>query len=356
MIPISRREDSNRIHFLSYASDGGLGFQCCSSGGSATGSYYVPNGSGLTTLNDGEWHQIAQVRKFGSGGFTQLYLDGVVVPGSYSAGSATDVPAELDAPLIIGRQLSASPGQFTGHVDDVEIYDRALTDSEIAAKYVAPATDLVARYDLNGNAQDASSAANHGTLVGTAVAVTGRTGVAATALSFAAGQYVTIPSSAALKGLGYEVTVVFWVKRGTTDLTGGMIPISRREDSNRIHFLAYASAGGFGFQCCSTGGSATGSYYVPTGSGLSALNDGAWHQIAQVRRFGIGGYTQLYVDGVALPGSYSAGSATDAPAAFDAPLILGRQLSASPGQFTGFLDDVRIYRVALTAPQIALIP
>jgi hypothetical protein len=214
---------------------------------------------------------------------------------------------------------------------------------------------LVAFYPLDGNGSDASGNGNNGTLSGTTSA-TGHTGQAGTALSFSGSAVVTVPSSSALKALTGDMTLVFWVKRGATPITNTMIPVSRRESSNRIHFLTYAQPGGFGFQCCSSGGSATGMFYVPGGNGLTTLNDGNWHQIAVLRRFGSAGFTTLYVDGNVVSGTYSSGAATDIAPSIDAALLIGRQDSASPGQFAGFLDNVYIFNTILTQAQIQALP
>jgi Concanavalin A-like lectin/glucanases superfamily/Bacterial Ig-like domain (group 2) len=224
-----------------------------------------------------------------------------------------------------------------------------------AAITVTPATipaGLVASYPLDGNGNDESGNRNTGTLVGSPLPAVGRRGLANTALEFVTGSYVSAPSIDAVKNLTQELTLVFWVKRGTTPIAETMIPVSRRESGNRIHFLAYAQPGGFGFQCCSLGGSETGSFYRPTGSALSVINDGNWHQYALVRIFGAGGSSRLFLDGVELPGEYSSGSATAIPASISAALLIGRQASTSPGQFVGLLDDVMIFNKALTSTEI----
>ncbi|MFB0553358.1 MAG: LamG-like jellyroll fold domain-containing protein [Phycisphaerae bacterium] len=86
-----------------------------------------PQGHSTTPINDGEWHFMTYVR---SGATGYIYVDGVQ-ENSYAAGfnfSATDL-------WSIGQEWdSGGPSGFlTGTVDDVYIYDRALTDEEIQA-------------------------------------------------------------------------------------------------------------------------------------------------------------------------------------------------------------------------------
>ncbi|MEV0554552.1 sialidase family protein [Streptomyces sp. NPDC050597] len=74
--------------------------------------------------NDGEWHHLALRR---GGGQLTLFVDGT------SAGTA-DVPGSVsrNAPfgVHIGQKLD-SRAHFTGAIDDVRVYDRALSDAEL---------------------------------------------------------------------------------------------------------------------------------------------------------------------------------------------------------------------------------
>ena len=73
-------------------------------------------------------------------------------------------------------------------------------------------------------------------------------------------------------------------------------------------------------------------------------NDGQWHHIVvtrqdgQVRTFAQGNVTQSYM----APGSVDV----------DTPLVLGKHGSFNLTYFNGVLDDVKIWRVALTQPQV----
>jgi hypothetical protein len=74
---------------------------------------------------DGNWHQIGFVRDASD---RVLYMDGVEV--------ARDTAADLESSeggLTIGAASTLEPGSFfSGLIDDVRIYDRALTEEEIA--------------------------------------------------------------------------------------------------------------------------------------------------------------------------------------------------------------------------------
>lgn len=93
--------------------------------------------------DDGRWHHIAGVR---DGKSVKLYLDGMLAGSVASSG--------LDADGADGIKIGAAgdlgagcnkPGctddSFLGSIDDVRIYDRALTPQEISCLY-APGTDV----------------------------------------------------------------------------------------------------------------------------------------------------------------------------------------------------------------------
>src|SRR5207248_1316313 len=97
-----------------------------------------------------------------SGGGMKLYLDGVMV---------TNNPSVTSAQSYSGYWQMA---RTFGDIDDVRIYNRALSDSEVQQLYVYESSPpqsfltngLVAYYPLNGNANDTSGNGNNGTLVG----------------------------------------------------------------------------------------------------------------------------------------------------------------------------------------------
>ncbi|MFF1655855.1 exo-alpha-sialidase [Streptomyces sp. NPDC058255] len=76
--------------------------------------------------NDGEWHHLALRR---GGGQLTLFVDGTTV-------STADVPGSVsrNSPfgVHIGQRMD-SRAYFTGAIDDVRVYDRALSDEELSA-------------------------------------------------------------------------------------------------------------------------------------------------------------------------------------------------------------------------------
>lgn len=78
------------------------------------------------TVNNGQWHFIVAERSGGTNGY--LYIDGV------RAASATGTPRALDGSIgtYIGRDVRDGVNNFNGQIDEVAIFERALTPTEIA--------------------------------------------------------------------------------------------------------------------------------------------------------------------------------------------------------------------------------
>ena len=102
---------------------------------------YVGNsavGTGVSA-NDGKWHHIVWTWK-SSGGETKLYKDGsLVYSGTLQSGYT--INHGTDRRLIIGQEQDSVGGSFqtsqafNGIIDEVRIYNRALSENEIKMLY-----------------------------------------------------------------------------------------------------------------------------------------------------------------------------------------------------------------------------
>ena len=94
---------------------------------------------GALDLDDGEWHHLVGVWRFGSVGVgsMQLYVDGAL-DGSQNEGSASYNLA-ASTQLQIGHRFNADETMhnFEGELDTISAYDRALDDLEVFDLYLA---------------------------------------------------------------------------------------------------------------------------------------------------------------------------------------------------------------------------
>ena len=100
---------------------------------------------------------------------------------------------DLNSQRLIGNTVigmdNGYASYYFGDLDDVRIYNRALSEAEVAALYelekpkTTLETGLVAYYPFNGNANDESGYGNNGTVTG-ATLVEDRNGGSSKAYSF----------------------------------------------------------------------------------------------------------------------------------------------------------------------------
>jgi hypothetical protein len=93
--------------------------------------------------NDGTWHHFAGVRNQTTGKI-YLYVDGL------EAGSADEQERSLanSANLLLGIDYRMDRGFFTGTIDDVRIYDRALSGGEVEQLYAYGGGNLLVNSDF----------------------------------------------------------------------------------------------------------------------------------------------------------------------------------------------------------------
>lgn len=108
------------------ANTGRLGLSICDDYGSGLVSL-----TAFTPINDGNWHHVIVTRK--SNQQTSLYLDGAQSSNTFDSLTSSLTPSVASS--AIGYQVAAGVRPLIGDLDDLQIYSRALTDSEIASIY-----------------------------------------------------------------------------------------------------------------------------------------------------------------------------------------------------------------------------
>jgi len=227
---------------------------------------------------------------------------------------------------------------------------------------------LIAYYPFNGNANDESTNANHGT-PHNAVLTLDRYGVSDRAYQFnGTDAYISAPNQDYLSFPGGEFTISLWAALGAPApdpwdpmylmgldngpgehpkwiLPFGWAPNPLPDPSPASYMCFSINDGGH-------------SYWLSTTQYRPGL--GSWHQYVYTKAATNYG---LYIDGVLATGTnymvdsftgYTFHVGVDGPEAIPsgitAPLTIG--WAESGGFFQGSLDDIRIYDVARTAPEI----
>jgi hypothetical protein len=113
---------------------GNIGDGC--SGGPGSTHFYVAypcSGNSTKEVNDGEWHQVVGTY---DGSRTSIFVDGVFQSSSPGGNSSRN----NDAPFMVGGLKSwdgTLVGGFTGQIDEVRVYDSALSVSEVGNIYAS---------------------------------------------------------------------------------------------------------------------------------------------------------------------------------------------------------------------------
>ncbi len=105
-----------------YDNEGGIFFRVGGEGETGVGI------SGLTDVNDGNWHHIAGTYEKATGA-ANIYIDGILEAGA-SAAAGTAIPTN-DHPLYIN--LVKDGWHLDGGIDDLRVYKRVLSSTEIEA-------------------------------------------------------------------------------------------------------------------------------------------------------------------------------------------------------------------------------
>ena len=337
-------------YYLAYTRNadkvGAVNFKIMSQGGPATGyhsTFFV------TDLAAGQWYHIVGTY---DGTSRKLYIDGVLK----KAITETITLFHDSEPIQIGVQAPGQGGFWNGLIDEVRIYDRALTEDEIQQLYhegeykiylpmmlrttisAYPTNGLVAAYLFSGDTNDSSGNGYHITSGSGPVLVTDRFGSPNSAYSFDGNDDYFYAST--LPAVGRDDGLVTW---------SAWFKTSDPNDSPIGPIFDIVGAGGVYIQDKIVKGHMELGYDDRPSISTSAFyNDGKWHHVA----FSYNGLTlKLYVDGV-LIGSVDDGDPIDYDGASGSGFSIGRNLW-QPYFFKGEIDDVLVYERELTAQEVS---
>jgi hypothetical protein len=230
---------------------------------------------------------------------------------------------------------------FVGSLDDIRIYNRLLSASEITALYHEGGWNdgLVAYYPFNGNADDESGNGHNGTNNG-ATLTADRFGLSNKALYFPLGSsgygagYVQLQNTSTIV-LDSAFTVGLWIKLESNGVVFDRDVIG----TYTTDWYIYADSGKVIFSF--------GTYDHVSIS--RPINDSKWHNLIFIRDK-VSGYLSIYLDGILdIQSPNHTNDLTDTPI-----INLGNMDTPSgySSGFVGSLDDIRIYNRLLSASEI----
>ena len=277
------------------------------------------------------WHYFVGTYN-SSSGVVRLYVDGVL-RGTSSTTPGSKITADT-GPLHIGHRECCTE-YFSGYIDEVTIWNRSLTDEEIAILYrsypESVQQDLVGYWALDGNAQDSSGHGNDGVAYGSPSWVSGKSSQAV----YLNGTDQYINTTGDLK-INSEMTITLWFNKSNLD-QGSQYLIDGRNGGNWWLLQDYASGA-----CTDTTGNVCFDGRVEAKSGN--FSAGAWNFIAVTAN---ATESRMYVNGEPV----SRGSGTTPVAKW---VSIGTRYNGW-SDFNGVIDEVRIYNRTLSPGEISYI-
>ena len=215
-------EVSNRPGLLGYGGNGSCGTSFFMALNCMGGNQYMLQGhcninQAVYTYSSepiNNWyHWVATIE----GNVQKIYVNGELKSTENTFTASTAVAGKDLALGVITYHDGTAPftdqnvNYLKGKLDDIRIYDKALTEKEVNELYKSESADMVAWYPFNGNANDESGNGNHGTITGPLVTpVADHFGEEGKAYKFGFPDYVSVPTNASF--FTDEFTVSYWYK------------------------------------------------------------------------------------------------------------------------------------------------
>jgi len=274
-------------------------------------------------------------------GVVRVYLNGNLV---------TETPWSLNynnsPSLFLGYWQAANARFWKGDMDDIGIWNRALTQQEITNIFNSslpqtaclpanvPTTGLVGYWPFCGNANDESGNGNNGTNNGAAL-TTDRFGNTNSAYNFSGGSSVNVPMTLLLHNLPVRTFSCWFNANGA-------------QNGGRIYETTYLN-GGIGMY----NGNVLDAWYSNgtyecNVTNINAGNLNEWHNLVYVTDSNTG-LGSIYLDGVFIA-SRNGLPSTSPSNWLNNFLRFG--LGAQGESFNGIIDDIGIWNRALTQQEI----
>ncbi len=287
---------------------------------------------------DTNWHHLVATY---DGKVGKVYADGTLVA------SGAENWENLTPPLscTIGNYINNTGFPWSGNIDDVRIYDRALTATEVANLATGSTPGLVGYWKLDESASpsiDSSYSGISGTwenspaFSATRPSVINAVSDPGSLLLNGVNQYVNLGNPSALPTGAHPRTICAWAKAGSTATGYRMIASYGSVGVSEAMFIGM-------YGTTLVGGGYENDLSVP------GFWDANWHFIALTYD---GTTANLYADGVLQASAAKTWNLV--PNAF----YIGEQIAPSPYYNTaqywnGNIDNVRIYNRALSGTEIA---
>ena len=283
-------------------------------------------------IDNGQWCHIAAV--YGNNDSRKLYVNGLAVAeGDFSCPFVESMDKFT---FGCNARSSGNTDFFTGQLDEVRIFDHALTDGEVKEYYLLDSAIGYWSFDSLNFEDDHESYSSE--IIG---GVTLGDGVRNSAFSFDGSGYIEVSSDILNEITEYPVSIAYWFKvadQGSSTYAALWLG----ESSVNDRYLQTGVRQGKGMLTVRNP-----DFDLGLIESVNELDDNCWHHAAAV--FCSADDRRLYIDGALQ------GSSTEVIAFVDNidKVTIGRNSrNSATDYFKGQLDEVYIYNTELTVQQI----
>jgi hypothetical protein len=282
------------------------------------------------------------------------YVNGAVV-GTNSI-SGTSYTGYGGADVLVGGTAGSYTSYFNGMMDDVRIYNRALSAPELTRLYAGSPPPPVDQTLVGYWKMDETSGTTITDSIGGEVSnafngtPSAQSGVYSGAYKFnGSADYITVPHGTAPDLTGTEMTASAWIYPTAT--FGG-------------NYASIVARGGYnlqeGYELTVQGNLApcptinTVSNHPAAACSPSAFSVLQWHLLTMTYKTGSPGTLKVYMDGVPTASAAASGAILTATSPTNSDIYIGRRdpANTSGTYWPGLIDDVRIYNRALSAAEV----
>lgn len=314
---------------------------------------------------DGGWHHVVAV--FTSSSMREIYVDGVSRATDTTSWSYPNIDR-----VSIGAFRDTTPdGYIVGVIDDVRVYNRVLSASEILElyKFGDNRIDVTSKHILtsglvghwtfdgknfaNGVAEDVTENTNNGTLVSISTSTFYKAGRIGQGVSFDGdNDYIDIGNSSTIKP-NLPLTISAWVKLNEVGANTFIFMNNFRENFFAGAMMQINSTNNLRCQYGSNASIATAARR--TFNTTATLSLGQWYHVVCVIR----GATDMtaYINGVDSSGSYDGSGGTMAYSSNSGNIGRGDVSGTGGNNLFSFMDadDIRLYNRALSAAEVSIL-
>lgn len=318
--------------------------------------------STAATYDDSKWHHVACVKNEDSS--LSLYIDGVLIT-SDTALSATTTLANSD-PLYIGIDADGTSNDFVGQIDDVKIYNYALAEGTLTTSLNAenpapgsPVGSAIGWWKFDEGALNTCSGGTNDFC---------DTSVNTNDLAFStttAGYTNSGKSGKAFDGTGAvwasraddddfdfaatnDFSISIWFKSDSATNPSATEYLFNKASATIQGYAVYAQTDGT--ICFAIDDDTTWTPDVASCT-TSDFYDANWHHLLAVRDT-VADTTRIYIDAISRDSDTDTTTTTLANSL--TMYIADRDGTDNGDEFAGDLDDVKVYRLTLTASQVSL--